>query len=178
MTRLEHGPDVDDLDRLVGAFLATPDPTTYGALRAAVLTMGAFVADVAPDELAQVLRTQEPEAAVQTLEALLPGALLSPSVHGALALALHRCGRGSDAARQRALHENSLAAILATGSGTREQPWQVLRVSDEHDVLHHLRRRPRGQQLVRDGAADLDRLECAGGDVWFEVVAARPAGAA
>lgn len=158
-----------DVAALVEAFLADPGPTSYGVLSEAVRVLPGFLVEVLPDDLARTLETSSPEDAVHELSALMPGALLSPSAHGALALALDRAGRPDEARRHRSLRHACLAAVLASGSGTRDEPWRVLRVSDEYDVLRHLGRRPRGQQLVETGATLLDRVEHDRGEVWFEV---------
>jgi len=170
------GAHESDLAELVEAFRIRPDATSYGVLRAAVRALPHFLPEVLPDELARTLEASVPEVAVRELSRLMPGALLSPSAHGALALALDRAGRLDEAARHRAMRRASLSAILASGAGTRDAPWRVLRVSDEYDVLRHLSRRPRSQQLVETGSALLDRVEHDGGETWFEVAPAVPVG--
>lgn len=153
---------------LVDRYLADPSPGTLAPLRRAVRGSSTFDPDL---DLARIRRSLDggPEAAARALTAMMPGALLSPSAHTALALALERLGRAPEAARQRTLARVAVQGILATGDGTRVSPWTVLRVSDEYDVLRALGRRPVSQELVGEAGRELDRIACAdGSEAWFD----------
>jgi hypothetical protein len=167
-----------DIDRLVGRLAATPGRASYDAVRDAVVEVPGLVREVVPTELARLLDGDDPATAVRGLEPLMPGALLSPAAHAALASALDRVGRREDAATHRSLARSALRGMLGSGRGTRDRPWRVLRVSDEYDVLRYLGRRPRGQDLVEEDGVELDRIATDGDDAWFRLVAPLPAGSA
>lgn len=152
---------------LVGRYLDDPTPATLAEVRRAVRAHPTFDPGLVID----------PDAGLDELRGLMPGALLSPAAHAALARALAGAGHREQAARERALAETALASIVTTGDGTRERPWSVLRVSDEYDVLRALGRRPVDQSVHRDGPRTLDRHACDdGSEVWFDVTALFPAG--
>lgn len=145
---------------LVGRYLADRSPAALAEVRRAVRGSGSFDPGLVVSEA----------DGLEDLERLMPGALLSPSAHAALAAALARAGRTDEAARERLLAEVALAGILATGDGSRARPWSVLRVSDEYDVLRSLRRRSIEQSVERDGRRHLDRHVCDdGSEAWFDV---------
>ncbi|WP_243059310.1 DUF4919 domain-containing protein [Nocardioides sp. SR21] len=145
---------------LVGRYLADPTPASLADVRRAVRADPSFDPGLVVGEA----------DGLAALQRLMPGALLSPSAHGALADALARAGRQQAAARERLIARAALAGILATGDGSRERPWSVLRVSDEYDVLRSQRRRSTEQTLERDGSRHLDRHVCDdGSEAWFDV---------
>lgn len=145
---------------LVGRYLEERSPAALADVRRAVRASRSFDPGLVVSEA----------DGLEALQRLMPGALLSPAAHAALADALARSGRREEAARERLLAEASLAGILATGDGTRERPWSVLRVSDEYDVLRSLRRRSVQQSVERDGRRHLDHHVCDdGSEAWFDV---------
>jgi hypothetical protein len=124
-----------------------------------------------------VMRTAGPlleagrgEEAVAAVRALMPGAFFSPAAHQALAAAHELIGDLNAAERERAIAGLAGEAILASGDGSREQPWVVLRVSDEYDVLRHLGLHADAQRLERADGLTLDRLTCNdGSELWFDL---------
>lgn len=60
--------------------------------------------------------------------------------------------------------------ILSTGDGSKDQPYLVLRTSDEYDVLEHLDKKVKQQSLTGNGEKRFDVLECEdGSEYWFDV---------
>lgn len=149
---------------LVGAHLADPTPETLEPLRDAVRAAPGFDPELRVREQADaLLRDGRYDDAVIALEASMPGSLLSPAAHAMLATALKRSGRPDGAGRHAWLARAALDGILATGDGTAERPWSVLRISDEYDVVDSLGTRPVGQGLLADGSRRIDRIECQDG---------------
>src|SRR5579871_710592 len=61
-------------------------------------------------------------------------------------------------------------AILGTGDGSRERPYFVTHVSDEHDVLGFLKKKLSEQALIHEDERSLDHIICVdGSDHWFEI---------
>jgi hypothetical protein len=161
---------------LLDAWLASPSPVTLAPLHDAIRSApgpGA-VPDVAQRADA-LLTTEAYAAAVDLLQAAMPGALLSPGLHGRLAFALRRLGRGQDAERHARLAEAALAAITSSGDGTATRPWRVLRTADEYDLLDSLGARPVSQGVLREGQRTLDRIVCIDGrEAHFDVTELLP----
>jgi hypothetical protein len=149
---------------LVDAHLADPTPETLEPLRDALRAAPGFDPELRVREQAgALLREGRHGDAVVALEASMPGSLLSPAAHAMLAAALGRTGRRDAAARHARLARVALDGILATGDGTADRPWSVLRISDEYDVVDSLGTRPVGQALLADGPRRIDRVECQDG---------------
>lgn len=165
------------LGDLVERYLADPTPAALDGLRRVVRAAPTFDPGLSVHEVVGPLLARGAYAeAVAAVQSRMPGALLSPSAHAALATALDRTGRPAEAARERRLAEAATAGLLATGDGTRARPWSVLRVGDEYDVLRAIRRRSREQSVLSDGARLLDRHVCADGhEVFFDVTFLLPA---
>lgn len=117
-----------------------------------------------------LLNSGNAEAAIAELEALMPGAFLSPGIHLLLAEAHHQLGHTDDTNREAAWYRASLSGILSTGDGTAEHPWSVLMISDEYDVLRALKKTSTQQELVRLDGKTMDHHQCADGDEYsFEL---------
>lgn len=110
----------------------------------------------------------QPAAALDLLTSLMPGALLSPSTHRLMAQAHQMLKREQAAERENALAQISLASIFSTGSGTQEDPWSVLRVADEYDVLDYLDRMVTRQSVLKVDGKMVDRFDHPdGAATWF-----------
>ncbi len=60
--------------------------------------------------------------------------------------------------------------ILSTGEGTSEEPYKVLWLEDEYDVLASLEKQRLSQRLISSGGRDLDVIQCTDeSEVWFDV---------
>lgn len=97
----------------------------------------------------------------------MPGLFFSPSTHGLLARAYAGLDETEAAGQEQNFAMISLRLILGSGRGTRDQPWRVLRINDEYDVLA-----AHGSRAVRQAAFDadgqiLDLLETADGRSWW-----------
>jgi hypothetical protein len=168
-THGEHGrPSLPDL-ALVWA--RTRSPADLAALRDAVRRSPGFDPGLdVVDAVAPALARGDHAEAAALVQGLMPGAFFSPSAHAALAAA--RAGLGDDvrARAERRLQALAIESIRSTGDGTREQPWSVLRVSDEYDVLRADRRTSQQQTLVAVKGGSLDRHVCDdGSEAWFDV---------
>jgi hypothetical protein len=151
---------------LVEAYLAQPGPAALGALREAVRTAPGFDPASGIDEHTRSLIAAEDWAGVvAALRGRMPGAIFSPSAHAELSHALGRLGRAAEAAREAELAQSALRSILATGSGTADEPWSVLRISDEYDVVSATGTRAVGQALVTVAGRQVDQITCDDGSV-------------
>jgi len=163
--------DTPGLGALTADFLADPTPRTRDALWAAVRAQRGFRSDLVPgEELGEALSSGDLARVVAVGRSLMPGAYLSPSVHLALTHAYAGLGRRGDADREADLAVIGLRAVTATGDGSREAPWTVLRLSDEYDVLRHLGTASVSQAVLTVGGRTLDRHEGEDGSTYhFDV---------
>ncbi|MCL2541418.1 MAG: DUF4919 domain-containing protein [Nocardioidaceae bacterium] len=156
---------------LIEAYLREPTDEHRRAVRDALASRGNYDPELAVDRLAAPYVHNEAYAdLVLRLLDLMPGAMLSPLTHRLLGDAYEHLGDMDAARRQRTLADLAVGAVLASGDGTAERPWAVLRVSDEHDAAEEV---GRSSQHVRYEEADgrlLDVHECDDGSlVWFDV---------
>ncbi len=156
---------------LVRGYLEHEDDAHLQRLRRAVVEAPTFDPDLdVITELGPLMQQGEHRRVVLALSAKMPGAALNPSAHAMLSEALRGTGDDRAATREDLMARLSVASILATGDGTRERPWSVLRVADEYDVLRARGVTPVSQRAEVDGARMLDRHETEdGGELWFAV---------
>jgi hypothetical protein len=152
-------------------FLAKPNPKSFMAAREYVLkhpTYRPYSDEL--EELDVMIDAEDYEAVLKLAPAALPNLMLSPRLHLMLAYTHRRLGDERKADMESAIARACIEGILMTGRGTREEPWLVLRASDEYDVLMFIDRRMEEQELVHDGNRALDRLVCADGkESWFDI---------
>ena len=164
----DHRPSLADL---ATDYARRRDPAALARLRAAVRRSGNYRSDL--DVRAQVnplLARGAHAEVVDLVRGLMPGAFWSPAAHAALAAAFDGLGDTERAARERRTSVLALESVLATGDGTRERPWSVLRLSDEYDVLRARGRRSVRQELVTVHGRRADRHHCDDGtEAWFDL---------
>ena len=117
------------------------------------------------EELYGLARTQIDES--------MPNLLLSPRAHEMLArvAAAQDDGELVEEASNAALM--CLEAIAASGDGSRERPFRVLRTSDEYDLLDYLHAAMEKQQVVHVRQRHYDVLTCEDGrELWFDITQA------
>lgn len=148
-------------------FVEEPSPENFLAIRNFVINHPSW----APygqglDRLNQCLDGEEYKKVVELAGSLLPDCLLSPSFHMMVRYALQQLG-DDNANIEGFLALRCIEGIKSTGSGTEEAPWLVTRTRDEYDVLQELNKGLKQQALVRQGARQLDRMECSDGSVYY-----------
>lgn len=159
------------MQRQLAAFVEQPCKATFLAARDAVLRRSSLPlasADLA--DLERLLEQEEFQAVIDRIDALPPSKVLSPRVHFLAAEAAGALGHPADVELERSLFVLTLQGLLATGDGTRGNPYVVCHPTDEHDILAALGREPAGQSLVEHGGRLCDVQVCTDGrQVWFDV---------
>ena len=65
----------------------------------------------------------------------------------------------------------ALDTLTCSGDGTQDAPYQVLRVSDEYDVLRYVQRTSVAQRVVVVDGQGYDVHQCSdGSEVWFKLL--------
>lgn len=156
---------------LLEAYVDDPGPDTLAPLRAVVRRAPNHSRDLVPAAVVGPLqRAGDHQGVVRAVTAMMPGALLSPSAHLALAAAYDALGDRARAERELRLARAAVAGIRASGDGTDDRPWKVLRVSDEYDVLRALGTSATAQRVHEVDGRTLDRLDAADGRAYvFDV---------
>lgn len=156
----------------VVAYLTEPSADTFVALRGLVAASPTYDPMVNPDAVARpFLDANDPQGAIDALEALMPGAFLVPSAHGLLALAHERLGDADGVQRHRTLARAAVAGVLNAGKGTEESPWPALTVAEQYDVLGVLGKESTRVSLIARDGSPCDVHELADGSAaWFELL--------
>ncbi len=148
-----------------------PTAETYARIRSWFVTCPAY--DPYREELRDLERlidVGELAAAAQALDTAIPRLLLSPRVHELAAQLARRTGDTHRAEREHRIAQACVEGILATGDGSRDQPYRILYAADEQDVLRFLGLPQKHPHLQHMGDLHLDKIEVAEGvEVWFDV---------
>ena len=166
------------MQRQLSAFVDQPSRKTYLAVRDAVLRAAPLPlqsTDLA--DLERLLESGQARQVLDRLDALPPSKVLSPRVHLLAAEAAEATGDVAGGEVERFLFVICLQGLLATGKGTRTDPYLVCHATDEYDVLEALELEPASQSLLEDRGRLCDVLTCANGrEVWFDLtgVVSRP----
>jgi hypothetical protein len=159
------------MERQLTAFVEQPCKATFLAARDCMLRQSPLpivAADLA--DLAGLLERKEFELLLDRLDSLPPSKVLSPRVHFLAAEAADALGDSTSTELERSLFVLTLQGLLATGDGTRGNPYIVCHPTDEYDVLAALGCEPAGQSLVEHEGRLCDVLVCTDGrSVWFDV---------
>jgi hypothetical protein len=96
--------------------------------------------------------------------------VLPPRVHFLPADAPEALGDAATVELERSLFVLTLQGLLATGDGSRGNPFVVCHPTDECDLVEVLGTEPAGQSLLEESGRLLDRLVCRDGRrLWFDV---------
>ncbi len=159
------------MQRQLTAFVEQPDKANYLAARDAVLRHSPLpiaARDLA--ELERLLQRDEAQAVLDRIDALPASKVLSPRVHFLAAEAADLLGDAANVELERSLFVLTLQGLLATGNGSRGNPYVVCHPTDEYDVVEVLGCEPAGQALVEHKGRLHDVLTCSDGrELWFDV---------
>jgi hypothetical protein len=159
------------MQRQLAAFVEQPSKKNYLAARDAVLGQSPLPLDGA--DLAQIealLDDEQHEAVLTRLDLLPPSKVLSPRVHFLAAEAALALGQDEEVELERSLFVVTLQGLLATGDGTRANPYSVCHSCDEYDVAAALGVEPAVQSLVELEGRMCDVMLCSDGrELCFDV---------
>lgn len=156
---------------LISKALAGPSPEVRAQLRAAIRAADNYRPYLDIESGVRPLMTSgDVEAARAALDSLYPGAFLSPTWHRLLTEVAELQSDPDSARRSAYFHDVALDFIFADGDGTAERPWPVQMITDEYDVLRHLRKSSVQQRLVGRDDRRFDVHACSDGtELWFEL---------
>jgi hypothetical protein len=151
-------------------FVAEPGPEQFEAVRSRLLAMPGF--DPYSSEragLEELLAAERFEDAQALIARAMPCWLLSPWMHVTACAVFRALGREDEARLEALVAGRCLDALMASGTGTAEAPYRVLRPDDVTDVLRFLELEPGEQHLEQRGAHTYEVHATAQREVWFDV---------
>lgn len=161
------GPDPQTLLRRV-----IEQPTKENYLAARSFAVGHASYKPYSSDLEELADTEDEAACkivLRTLEQASPNLLFSPRAHLWAAIAAEKLGDEKRQQRELRIAKGLIQGILATGDGTRQKPYAIVRPTDENDLLMHLDKRQDSQSLVQEGGT-FDVILCTDGtEIWFEI---------
>lgn len=164
-----------DVKEAFEAFLEKSTLDSYYALRDAVVSHAQF--NPYSDELARLntLCADEDFQEMQVvMQGMLPNCLMSPSFHIFAGLAAKGLGDEKTAELQSQVARRFLLALLETGDGSEEDPYHIVRIEDEYDVMAANGREVAGQEMLEENGRYFDVLtDTDGRKIWFDVTIPR-----
>ncbi|MBM4041312.1 MAG: DUF4919 domain-containing protein [Planctomycetes bacterium] len=156
---------------LFAKFLEKPGKETYlAALKAVTEAEGYDPYSSDLDDLWPLIKEGKFQEAREKREKAMPNLLLSPRAHGLAAMAAEALDDAAKAKSEREAAAKCIEGILATGDGSPDKPYLVARVSDEYDLLRHLKKARTSQGLHHKDGKSFDVMNCADGtEVWFDI---------
>ena len=160
-----------DVKDLFATFFADPGRESFERARAALVASteyDPYSADL--DDIGELVEQEKFDEAKTAIAKSERNLLLSPLFHWHATVVADKTGQDNEAVAEFKKQQACLTGILATGDGSEERPYLVTRVSDEYDVLRHLKQRSASQGLMRSGEKRFDVLDTTDGqEIWFDV---------
>ena len=159
------------MDDPFSAFLDEPDEGSLRALRSAIIDLPGYgFLDTDVLELDQLVMEQRYAVVAGFVQGLMPAWLLSPRVHALASLAAEALGDDALARRERAMARACILGIKRSGDGSRNAPFPVTHISDEHDLAEHMGLEVLSQSRGTAPCGLCDVLTCADGtELWFDI---------
>jgi len=161
------------MKELFVTFLQSPDAYNYRQLFTAITESESYDPHSDPlEEVGKLHSEGKTEEALEMLSEAFPNLLLSPTAHQIAGFLHHKLGNEDGANMEMMISRACLEGILASGDGTQESPFEVLRVSDEYDLLQFLEKEMESQSLTEVDGRHFDVMQCKdGSEYWFDISA-------
>ncbi|MGK7924152.1 MAG: DUF4919 domain-containing protein [Spirulina sp.] len=159
------------MKELFDKFLELSDRESYLAVRTAIVSSKSYdpYSDEI-DEIDELLSMGKLEEALQKLFASMPNLLLSPRAHLMRSCIAKQSNDEQVAQTASVIAATCYQGILATGDGSKDSPYIVVRITDEYDILQYLDKQIEMQSLYSDKKQHFDKFECKDGtEIWFDI---------
>lgn len=155
-------------------FVMSQDRDSYLEFREKVISSDSYQPYSDELDTAVELCDQEKwEEARDLVQNAMGNLILSPRAHRMVGFLHHKLGDDQAAQFESMIAQCCLIGIQATGDGSVDDPFIVVRTSDEHDLIEHLGKQPQQQSLTHQGDRHLDVITCVDGtEYWFDITAA------
>ena len=153
-------------------YLAEPSRDRFLRLRQGVVDDSDFVPysdDL--DEISGLIQNKMFQEALDRVWRSMPNRLLSPRAHMLASVAYGELGKEEECKREKCIYQACISGILSTGDGSKERPYLVTSVSDEHDVLFALEKEFVRQALSNEeGGRRYDVFDLTNGtQLYFDI---------
>ena len=152
-------------------FIKSPDRDTYLTLQERIISSDAY--EPYSDELDiadELYGQQKIEEAQNIIQNGMPNLMLSPIAHQLLGLLFHKLGDEQSAQMEIMINRACIEGILTTGDGSVNNPYIVVRPSDEFDLIRHFEKEIKQQSLTHKGDKHLDLIVCKDdSEYWFDI---------
>lgn len=152
-------------------FIQSPDRESFLAFRGKVIASDEYnpYSDEI-DQASELMEANKLEEALALLRDSMKNLMLSPRAHQFLGFLHHKLGDDEAAQMELVVGKTCLDGLLSTGNGSREEPYVVLRTSDEYDVIEYFEKQFKQQSLVHEGDRHFDHIVCTdGSEYWFDI---------
>ena len=152
-------------------FVQSPNRESFLAVRTAVISSN-FYDPYSKDfeEIDELVESGKFDEASEKIAAAMPNLLLSPRAHMISAFLAERSNDQQRTEMEDLISVACCEGILATGDGSKDNPYLVLRTSDEYDVIEYCQQKISGQALINDGEQHFDLMQLEDGtEMWFDV---------
>ena len=110
--------------------------------------------------------------AVDLLTEKMPNLVLSPRAHQCLSYAFHELNDETREVEESCFSLACLRGIENTGHGTKESPYQITLITDEHDLLKHFGLTVDAQELIQEDGKTFDVMISFGHPpLYFDITA-------
>jgi len=159
------------LDRDFEAFVKEPTKANYLRVHRAVTTAETYQPySMDLEDVDKLVEDGKFEEARSRLKKAMPGLILCPKAHALASRVARALGDTATADKEAPLAKKCIEGILSTGDGNPERPYMITRVSDEYDVLRHLKKTVAQQGVMNKDGKTLDRMQCDDGTEYcFDV---------
>ena len=152
-------------------FIDAPSRESYLYVRALVISSEEY--QPYSDEFEAVEKLYEQEKvteALETLRSAMPNLLLSPQAHFLASFLHSKTGNEQFAKTEMMISAACTQGILSTGDGTADQPYIVMRTTDEYDILKQFDKELETQSLTQVDGKHIDHMRCTdNSEYWFDI---------
>lgn len=167
----DNATEKNDMREELTQFIQSPGRGTYLAFREKIIASDAY--EPYSDEIdtaGELYEQQKIQDARDVLQKAMGNLMLSPRAHQLLGFLHHKLGDEQAAQMEMMIGQACVEGILATGDGSADEPYIVVRTSDEHDVIEHLEKELKQQSLTHKNDRHLDLIQCTDGtEYWFDI---------
>ncbi len=155
-------------------FIQTPNRNNYLACHKKIVSSDEYEPySEEVDNAGRLYEQQKVEKAIEILKTAMGNLMLSSSAHQLLSFLFHKLGDKESAEFEWMAGQACILGILSTGDGSENNPYVVVRTSDEYDVIKHFEKESAHQSLIQNGNKHLDLIKCTdGSEYYFDISSA------
>ncbi|MBF0227700.1 MAG: hypothetical protein HQK76_19810 [Desulfobacterales bacterium] len=159
------------LNFLFSKFIKSPNKESYFEVRSALITSNFY--NPYSDELSEIDELIKDDKLIKAYKTLknIPNLLLSPNAHLTIAFIADKLNNKDESEMEIFIAKTCCDGILATGDGSMDNPYIVVRISDEYDILQYLNKHFASQQLLNlSENKHFDKITCEDNtEIWFDI---------